>query len=75
MKAFTVAAVQLAPLAVPLTTATIERNCAKAADWVRRCAAESGAELIVLPETASTGFSPGLGRRSSGTWSPRSRVR
>ena len=59
MRAFTAAAIQLAPLAEPLTARTIEANCRTAADWVRRCAAESGAELIVLPETASTGFTPG----------------
>jgi predicted amidohydrolase len=66
MRALTVAAVQLAPIAAPLTAATIAQNCARSADWVRRCAAESGAELIVLPETASTGFSPGLD--AEGLW-------
>lgn len=61
MRAFTAAAVQIAPLAAPLTPGTLRENCAKAAEWVRRCAETSGAELIVLPETASTGFSPGIG--------------
>jgi predicted amidohydrolase len=59
MRAFTVAAVQIAPLPGPLTTEVVAANCAKGADWVRRCVAESGAELVVLPESASTGFTPG----------------
>ncbi len=59
MRAFTAAALQLAPLAEPLSQSTIERNCATAADWVRRCVDATGAELVVLPETASTGFTPG----------------
>jgi len=59
MRAFTVAAVQIAPLPGPLTAESVAANCAKGADWVRRCVAETGAELVVLPETASTGFTPG----------------
>lgn len=61
MRAFTVAALQLAPSPQPLTTETIRQNSAAAADWVARCVQESGAELVVLPETASTGFTPGCG--------------
>ncbi len=64
MRAFTAAAVQLAPLAVPLSPDTVAENCRRAADWVRRCADETGAELVVLPETASTGFTPGTGPES-----------
>jgi predicted amidohydrolase len=30
-------------------------------DWVRRCAVETSADLVVLPETCTTGFSPGIG--------------
>ena len=60
MRAFTVAAVQIAPLPGPLTADSVAANCVKAADWVRRCVAATGAELVVLPETASTGFTPGL---------------
>jgi predicted amidohydrolase len=59
MRAFTAAAVQLAPSPEPLSAKTIADNCTRAADWVRRCVADSGAELVVLPETASTGFTPG----------------
>lgn len=59
MRAFTAAALQLAPIPEPLSPGTIEANCSKAADWVQRCVDASGAELVVLPETASTGFTPG----------------
>ena len=61
MRAFTVAALQLAPLPDALSRSTIEQNTARAAEWVRRCVEETGAELVVLPETASTGFTPGCG--------------
>lgn len=59
MRAFTAAAIQIAPLPGPLSAEVIAANCAKAADWVRRCVETTGAELVVLPETASTGFTPG----------------
>ncbi|MBA2560736.1 MAG: carbon-nitrogen hydrolase family protein [Propionibacteriales bacterium] len=61
MRAFTAAALQVQPIAAPLTSASIEANVAHCVDWVRRCASESHAELIVLPETCTTGFSPGVG--------------
>jgi predicted amidohydrolase len=61
MRAFTAAAVQVQPIAAPLTPQTIEANVAHCAEWVRRCAQETAAELIVLPETCTTGFSPGTG--------------
>jgi len=60
MRAFTVAAVQLAPDPAPLTEASIAGNCERAAGWLRRCVEATGAELVVLPETASTGFVTGL---------------
>src|ERR671933_2258310 len=59
MRAFTVAAVQIAPSPAPLTPTTVAANCTKAADWLRRCVEATGAELVVLPETASTGFVTG----------------
>ncbi|MGZ4649955.1 MAG: carbon-nitrogen hydrolase family protein, partial [Kineosporiaceae bacterium] len=59
MRAFTVAALQVAPLPGPLTPQTVAANCRKGADWARRCVEASGAELVVLPETASTGFVTG----------------
>ena len=61
MRAFTVAALQLAPSPLPLTAATIAQNAGAAAEWVARCVGETGAELVVLPETASTGFTTGCG--------------
>jgi predicted amidohydrolase len=60
MRDFTAATIQLAPDPAPLTRQTISGNCTVAADWVRRCAERTGAELLVLPETASTGFTTGL---------------
>ncbi len=59
MRAFTAAAVQIAPLPGPLTPEVVRANTTKGADWVRRCVGDSGAELVVLPESASTGFTPG----------------
>jgi predicted amidohydrolase len=62
MRAFTAAALQVRPLADPLTRATAAANVEHCADWVRRCVEETGAELVVLPETCTTGFVPGLDR-------------
>jgi predicted amidohydrolase len=60
MRPFTAAVVQLAPQPGPLCAATVQANCAAAAGWVERCVAATGAELVVLPETSSTGFLTGL---------------
>jgi predicted amidohydrolase len=61
MRALTAAALQVQPVAAPLTTRTIEANVSHCVDWVRRCVERSDAELVVLPETCTTGFSPGVG--------------
>jgi predicted amidohydrolase len=61
MKEFTAAAVQVAPVPGPLTPASIKANVARAVEWTERCVDATGAELVVLPETASTGFTPGMG--------------
>jgi predicted amidohydrolase len=61
MKAFTAAAIQVAPLPGPLTPETVKGNLAKAGEWVERCVDATGAELVVLPESVTTGFTPGLG--------------
>lgn len=61
MKAVTLAAIQIAPLAQPLTQETIAANSDRAVGLVRRCAEATGAGLIVLPETVTTGFMTGLG--------------
>ena len=61
MRALTAAAVQVAPRPEPLSPATIAANVAHAAGWVRRCVESTGADLVVLPESVTTGFSPGCG--------------
>ncbi|MHB1614016.1 MAG: carbon-nitrogen hydrolase family protein [Actinomycetes bacterium] len=59
MKAFTAAAVQLSPVPGPLTAEAIRRNTERAVAMVQRAVEATGAELVVLPETTSTGFTPG----------------
>jgi deaminated glutathione amidase len=61
MKAFTVATVQIAPVQGPLTAESVKGNLAKAAEWVERCVDATGADLVVLPESVTTGFTPGIG--------------
>ncbi len=60
MRRVTVAAVQVAPSAAPLTAATIAGNAERALTLVRECVAATGAELVVLPESVTTGFTTGL---------------
>ena len=59
MQAFTAAAVQLAPVPGPLGPHSVKANLARCVDWVERCVAATGADLVVLPESATTGFTPG----------------
>ncbi|HWO50225.1 MAG TPA: carbon-nitrogen hydrolase family protein [Ornithinibacter sp.] len=59
MRAFTAAAVQVAPVPGPLTAASVAANVAKLVEFTRRCVEATGAELVVLPESATTGFTPG----------------
>ncbi|MPZ93482.1 MAG: carbon-nitrogen hydrolase family protein [Propionibacteriales bacterium] len=59
MRAFTAAAVQVQPRSEPLSPETIKANSEHAADYVERCVADTGAELVVLPESVTTGFTPG----------------
>lgn len=58
MRPFVVAAVQLAPAPGPLTPAVVAANQARCVDFTRRAVAATGAELVVLPESATTGFTP-----------------
>ena len=53
MKAFTLACAQIAidPMAVG-------QNMEKAMEWTARAVKETGAEVVVLPETVTTGFTP-----------------
>jgi deaminated glutathione amidase len=60
MRAFTAAAIQVAPHPGPLTAESIRSNVDKCVSMVERCVEATGAELVVLPETASTGFTPGI---------------
>ena len=60
MRAFTAAAIQISPVPGPLTAASVEANIAKAIDYIERCVASTGAELVVLPEAVTTGFTPGV---------------
>jgi len=59
MRAFTAAAVQIAPVAGPLSPAVVKANIEQCVDWMTRCVEATGAELVVLPESATTGFTPG----------------
>ena len=60
MRAFTAAAVQVAPVPGPLTAASVQANLDKLVAMTRRCVEATGAELVVLPESATTGFTPGI---------------
>ncbi len=60
MREFTAAAIQISPVPGPLTAASVKANIAKAIDFIERCVASTGANLVVLPETVTTGFTPGI---------------
>jgi predicted amidohydrolase len=60
MREFTAAAIQVAPLPGPLTEEVVKGNLAKAVDYVERCVSATEAELVVLPESVTTGFTPSL---------------
>ena len=59
MRAFTAAAVQTAPVTGPLSPDVVKANVESCVNWLTRCVEATGAELVVLPETATTGFTPG----------------
>jgi predicted amidohydrolase len=59
VKPFVAAAVQVAPAPGPLTRDSIGANIETALATVRRCVRATGAELVVVPETVTTGFDPG----------------
>jgi deaminated glutathione amidase len=60
MRAFTAAAIQVAPAPGPLTAASVKSNIDNCVTWLERCVESTGAELVVLPESATTGFTPGV---------------
>jgi deaminated glutathione amidase len=59
MEPMTAACVQLAPEPGPISPATVVAAGERAAGWVRRCVEATGADLVVLPESATTGYAPG----------------
>jgi len=61
MQRFTAACAQFA-----ITPMDAAGNAAKAAVWARRAVDESGAQLVVLPETVTTNFVPDVG--PEGLW-------
>jgi predicted amidohydrolase len=56
MQGFTAACAQFA-----IAPMDVRRNIVLAQSWTRRAAAETGASLVVLPETVTTGFAPNTG--------------
>jgi predicted amidohydrolase len=60
MRPLTAAALQLAPHPGPLTANSVGENLNRAVELVERCVGATGAELLVLPETVTTGFTPGI---------------
>ncbi|OQA23025.1 MAG: (R)-stereoselective amidase [Chloroflexi bacterium ADurb.Bin360] len=54
MQRFTVACAQFA-----VTPMAVRENVEKALAWTERAARETGARLVVLPESVTTGFTPG----------------
>ena len=63
MQRFTAACAQFA--IVPMDIAA---NVAKCVAWTRRAVNESGAQLVVLPETITTGFTPAPGIGPAELW-------
>jgi predicted amidohydrolase len=55
MKEFTAACVQIA-----ITPNDVAANISKGIDWLRRAVAKHQAELVVFPETVTTGYETGL---------------
>lgn len=58
MRAFTAAAVQVQPRSEPLSADSIKANIEHAIGYVERCVETTGADLVVLPESMTTGFTP-----------------
>jgi len=60
VRPFVAAGLQAGPVPGPVTAGAIAANVAAALDLARRCVDATGAELVVAPETVTTGFAPGL---------------
>ncbi len=61
MVPFVAAAVQVAPVPGRLTAESVRANVATCVEYLHRCVDATGARLVVLPEAATTGFTPGTG--------------
>jgi predicted amidohydrolase len=59
MVPFVAAAIQVPPASGPLTPSSVKANLDTCVDHIDRCVEATGAELLVLPEAATTGFTPG----------------
>jgi predicted amidohydrolase len=59
VKPFVAAGVQVGPVAGALSPEAISANVDAALGMVRRCVDATGASLVVVPETVTTGFDPG----------------
>ena len=55
MKEFIAAGVQIAPI-----LGNIPQTIEKCLDWLERSVKEYNADLVVFPETMTTGFTPGI---------------
>src|SRR2546423_819300 len=60
MRPLTAAALQLAPHPGPLTANSVAENLNRAVELMERCVSATGADLLVLPEAVTTGFTPGI---------------
>jgi deaminated glutathione amidase len=60
MVPFVAAALQVPPAPGPLTPESVKANLDTCVDHLDRCVEATGAELLVLPEAATTGFTPGV---------------
>jgi predicted amidohydrolase len=60
MRAITAAALQVRPCSGALTRETIAANVAHCVDELHRCVEATSADLVVLPETCTTGFTPAM---------------
>ena len=59
MKRIKAAAIQIAPSTAALSQKSIESNVSRTMDLVMKCVKETNPDLIVLPETVTTGFVTG----------------
>jgi deaminated glutathione amidase len=57
---FVATAVQIAPTPGALTPEAVKANLASCVDHLHRCVDATGADLVVLPEAVTTGFTPGV---------------